>query len=422
MLFSDYLDAEWRPALGCTEPAAIAFAASHAANQSKGHVRAVHLTCDPRIYKNCYAVGIPNSDKKVGILWSVAIGAEIPDPSAGLQLFRQTNAPILAKAMGLLDAGAITVDVDHSKRELFIDCRVVRAEGVGRAVVEREHTRLTLLERDGKPTFKLQEESSGAAAAKSSARAELARLSLDELIALAGSATAADRARLHEGVAMNLAMARHGMALGGDRPAPDAMMRAGQLVAAAVYSRMTGEDLAVMSLAGSGNKGLTVALPLAVLSGAEEAIPTDGAERARYEEALALACVLTSAATHYLGSLSAVCGCVNAAGIGLAAAIVKLRGGDDAAIGAAVQNMVGNITGMICDGAKVGCGLKTSTGVDAAFRAAALALMGRGVTASDGIVGTTPEESLRFLSRIANEGMGAMDGQILQIMREKLRR
>ncbi len=218
---------------------------------------------------------------------------------------------------------------------------------------------------------------------------------------------------------MNIAIARHGLTL---FPKPfmdligmDALTRTSRLVSAGVYARMSGEDFVVMSLAGSGNKGIVTAVPI-VLWGREI-----GADPRRIDEALALACLFASATTFHLGTLSAACGCSNAAGVGLAAGLVYLQGGDLPTISLAVNNIVGNVTGMICDGAKIGCALKTMTSVDAAFRAASLAMSGMGIPETDGIVGGSGMESLANLGKIACLGMSAMDGQILQIMQAKLR-
>jgi L-cysteine desulfidase len=133
MRFSEYLAEEWKPALGCTEPASIAYAASSAAALADGPVRAVQLLCDPRMYKNCYAVGIPHSEHKVGIRWALAIGSLLRDPSAKLEVFKQTDAAILEEAKRLIDSGSVTVDVAAGRPELLVDCRVIRAGGTGRA-------------------------------------------------------------------------------------------------------------------------------------------------------------------------------------------------------------------------------------------------------------------------------------------------
>lgn len=401
--------------LGCTEPASIALAAAHAAGQASGPVRAALLTCDARLFKNCHAVGIPHSGHRTGILQALAIGSLLPDPSAGLECFRQITPEILAQADALLASGSVKVQVEPGRRNLLVDCQVVRAGGVGRAVIEEAHTHLVRLERDGLP----QPLPPGADPRGDAGRmAEVAAASFGGLIQAARSLSPEDRAVLRQGVELNLAIARHGLTL---LPRPfmdliglDPLTRISRLVCAGVYARMSGADFTVMTLAGSGNKGITCAVPLA-LWGRECAAPQEA-----IDEALALACLMTAAATARLGALSSVCGCSNAAGIGLAAGLVLLQGGGEAELSMAVTNMVGNVTGMICDGAKIGCGLKTMTAVDAAFRAASLAMAGLGIPPGDGIVGRDGRESLDHLERVAVKGMAAMEEEILRIMQGKL--
>ncbi len=423
--FDEFLAQEWKPALGCTEPASIAYAAATASAQGDGPVRSVHLRCDPRIYKNCYAVGIPHSEHKVGILWALAIGSLLPDPSAKLEVFQQITPGILSEAGRLLDENAVTVEVDPSQQGHMVDCSVIRMGGSGRARIEEEHTRLVRVEKDGKPMPLVREGPPGGVHGEASVpevpvREALAATRFDGLLSIARSITPLDRETLRKGAEMNIAIARHGLTLFPrgfmDLIGTDGLTRISRLVSAGVYARMSGEDFVVMSLAGSGNKGIVTAVPI-VLWGREI-----GADPRRTDEALALACLFASATTFHLGTLSATCGCSNAAGVGLAAGLVLLQGGDLPAISLAVNNIVGNVTGMICDGAKIGCALKTMTSVDAAFRAASLAMNGMGIPATDGIVGESGMASLANLGKIANQGMAAMDGQILQIMQAKLRR
>lgn len=419
MSFADYLSVEWKPALGCTEPASIALAAANAAELAGGDPRTVHLVCDSRIYKNCYAVGIPHSQGRSGILWSLAIGCLLPDSDAGLECFRRITAGILEEAGLLIREGRLTVEVDPSREELYVDCVVEGSAGTGRAVIEEEHTRIVRLERQGEPLLEDPEREMPETPQRS-IRKRIAALSFDEMISLAGSLKSGDARELRRGVELNVAIARHGLALFPDRfvslIGDDPLTRLSRLVMAGVYARMSGEDFLVMSLAGSGNKGITCSVPLA-LWGEEK-----GFEPERVEQALALACLLTSATTHDLGTLSAVCGCSNAAGIGLAAGLVLLEGGDAECVSMAMNNMVGNVAGMICDGAKIGCALKTMTSVDAAFRAVSLAMNGVGIPSTDGIIGEDGAKSLRNLGRIATTGMTSMDEEILAIMQEKLQR
>ena len=415
MDLSQLLAAEWRPALGCTEPAAIAYAAASAAALAEGEIRHVRLVCDTRMYKNCYAVGIPNSGHRTGILWALAIGALLEDASCRLECFRGVAAATLQGAAELIARGALTVEVERAKAELYVECTVERAGGVGRAVLEREHTRLVRLERDGR-ALPLDVESGADETA--AARAWAASLSFAQAITAARAATDADRAALRRGLEYNLAIAEHGLSLLPDaflRPLEtDALTRIGRLVSAGVFARMSGEDMLVMSLAGSGNKGITASVPVALWG------RHLGAAQERIEEALALACIVASGVTHRLGSLSAMCGAAIAGGIGVAAALVLLEGGGPDEASAAATNIVGNLAGMICDGAKIGCALKTMTGVDAAFRAAGLARAGVVIPASDGIVGADGVASLGNLGRLAAEGMAAMEDQILAIMQAKL--
>ncbi len=414
---SHLLAAEWRPALGCTEPAAVAYAAASAAALAGGEIRCVRLVCDPRMYKNCYAVGIPNSGRRTGILWALAIGAMLEDASCKLECFRGAGEATLRGAGALVERGALTVEVERTRTELYVECTVERAGGVGRAVLEREHTRLVRLERDGEA---LPLDVGSGHDETAAARAWAASLSFAQAIAAARAAGAAERAALQRGAAYNLAIAEHGLSLlpeGFLRPVEtDALTRIGRLVAAGVWARMSGEDMVVMSLSGSGNKGITASVPV-VLWGRHL-----GAPQERIEEALALSCIVTAGVTHRLGSLSAMCGSAIAGAIGVAAALALLEGGGAAEASAAATNIVGNLAGMICDGAKIGCALKTMTGVDAAFRAAGLARAGVVIPVSDGIVGADGIASLDNLGRLAAEGMAAMEDEILAIMQAKLAR
>lgn len=418
MKLSEFLAAEWRPALGCTEPAAIAWAAATAAAQSDGPVRAVHLVCDPRTYKNCYAVGIPNSGRQTGILWAMALGAFLPDASRQLECFADLTPAIVKDAGCLVESGGTTVEVEPRRECLYIDCKVARAGGFGRAVVEREHSRMVRVERGGAMVASggWREEQGND---PEGCRNELAAMGFDELIGVARSITEADRHELRRGAALNLAIARHGLSLFPprfvDTAHQDSMTRFSRLVCAGVHARMSGEPFVVMSLAGSGNKGITTSVPI-TLWGRES-----GATDEQVDEALALGCLVTSSVTRHLGSLSAACGAAIAAGMGVAAGLVWLEGGRTREIELATTNIVGNLTGMICDGAKIGCGLKTMTGVDAAFRAASLALAGIGIPSTDGILGHDTASTMANLGRIANRGMASMDAEILGIMQEKLR-
>lgn len=239
-------------------------------------------------------------------------------------------------------------------------------------------------------------------------------LSLVAAVDAARTLTDEDRERLRRGARQNRAVARRGIELlPGLLAGLDPSTRLGREVCAGVFARMRGEACPVTTLAGSGNKGITVSVPLTRL-GRERGLPAE-----RVDEALALACLVTSGTTRRIGALSSACGSAHAAGIGLAAGLVHLEGGGARELSLAVSNMVGSVAGVICDGAKVGCGLKATTAVDAAFRAASLAQAGLGVPGTDGIVGADGARSLENLGRIARRGLAAVEGEVLEILRAK---
>ncbi|GLH73451.1 UPF0597 protein [Geothrix limicola] len=416
LLMSEYLAAEWKPALGCTEPAAVAWATALAAGICEGAIKEIRLTCDPRIYKNCYAVGLPNSGGRQGILWTLAIGSQLKDSSLGLRCFEGADAEALVQAQDLMDRCAVRVDVHPIRADLFIDVTVVREGGTGRAVVEGDHTNLTRLERNGILT--------SAAASRSvpcrvsSLRASIAGMSIQETMALARSLTEEDRAALREGIACNVEVARDGMSLVPEHlvysQMRDGQSRAEMYVGAGVRARMSGLSRTVMTLAGSGNKGITVSIPI-WLWGRES-----GHSDHHIDEALAFACLITSATTFRLGTLSAACGSAIAAGAGIAAGLVMLEGGSAHKAGLAISTVVGTLAGMICDGAKTGCSMKTVTGVEVAFRAANHAMLGEGIPETNGIVGHDGETSLVYLGLVVTKGMASVDAEILDIMQQKL--
>lgn len=412
----EYLEQEWIPTLGCTEPASIAYAGIIAAKQISGKTSSLTLTVDPKMYKNCHAVGIPHSGHKIGIKWAAGIGCFLRNTESKLECFREIDGEVLEKASELINSDKIKIRIDRTRDNLFIDFEVTDGKDTGRCIIQATHTNITRISRNGQTVF---ESEAGLEARKEvSARRWAASLSAPEILEVAKDLGQEARTKVRNGSELNLKIAVHGLTLFPESflrmTEADILTRVAGLVCAGVYARMWGEDYTVMSVAGSGNKGIVCSVPLTVL---EEERNLDSK---RVEEALALSMLFTSKTTEELGTLSAVCGCANAAGIGLACGLVYLQDGGDREISFAINNMVGNVTGMICDGAKIGCALKTMTSVDAAFRASALAMSGIGIPFSDGIVGHTGSESLANLGKIAKDGMTHTDAEILRIMEEKL--
>ena len=412
-----YLESEWVRTIGCTEPASIAYAAGVARRWLGKAARRIQLEVDQRTYKNCYAIGIPHTDiggrTKTGIVWAAAIGASLKEAN-GLECFKDVTRQDILDAEALIKSGGVFISKVPTSH-LYID--LILEDGDGHTVhtrIEETHTNLVLIERDGEV---VEQKYGGSTDPTTEARRWVEGLDIPDMIQIAQGMGEGERARLKEGKDLNLKISRHGLQLFPhsfvELLESDPLTNISGHVCAGVYARMWGASMPVMSVAGSGNKGITLTVPISLIR------DEWGVDESRQDEALLIGMLYTSKITSHLGSLSTVCGCSNAAGIGLAAALTYMRGGGEAEISRAVNNMVGNITGMICDGAKIGCALKTMTAVDAAFRATALAMSGVGIPYEDGIVGHEAEESIQNMVRIAN-GMHKTDEEILGIMDKKM--
>ena len=246
-----------------------------------------------------------------------------------------------------------------------------------------------------------------------------------EVLASAATLDDEDRAYLRRGVEMNLAISEWGFEAGGTASQLQQMHREGFLsddifyrtklrVASAVDARMAGMSQAVMTSGGSGNQGI-VAMLTPYLVGREMGVAAQ-----RIIESIAAAHLVNAYVKCYVGELSVICGCAMAAGIAAATAIVYQQAGiDQRRIALAAGNVIGDLGGLICDGAKPGCAMKAVTAVDTAIRSALMALKGFGPSSDDGLMGHTVEDSLRNLGRITLEGMFQVDPTMLDILHDK---
>jgi len=233
------------------------------------------------------------------------------------------------------------------------------------------------------------------------------------------------RSYVQRGIDMNLAISEKGVDLKRNAYQLQQMMRQGlmaddlfyrvkQRVASALDARMGGLAEPVMTSGGSGNQGvLTILLPYLV--GRDRAV-----ELPRIQESVAISHAVNSYIKCFTGELSVICGCAIAASIAAATAIVYQNAGiDTEKITFAVDNIIADLSGIICDGAKSGCSMKIVTGADTAMRSAFMALAGYGISTDDGIIGSSAEESIRNLSKISFEGMGLVDSTVVHILQGK---
>ncbi len=422
-ILHDLLAAEVYPALGCTEPIACAYAAALAAAELGAPVEGVSLTADPGTFKNGAAVTVPHSGGARGNLVAAVLGALAARPELKLEVLKAATPEMLARAGALQAAGACRYRCLPDVRGFRVEATVFGGGHEARCVLAGGHTSIVLLERDGK--ILRQADINGGEGEGHAYRAALREMPLRAILEESVKLDEATRRELKRGVEMNLAMAEHGAGVRGvasqlrrmhesGLAADDIFHRTKILVASAVDARMAGLPYPVMTSGGSGNQGIVASLtPWSV--GTARGVP-----EARILESIAAAHAVNAYVKSFTGELSVICGCAMAAGIAAAVAIVYQQAGlDMAKITCAVGNVAGDLGGLICDGAKPGCAVKSVTSVDAAMRAAFMALDSYGVSGDDGVVGHTVEESVRNLGRISLEGMFPVDATLLDILEKK---
>ena len=426
----DLLRVEVSPALGCTEPVAVALAASAAASllPDRG-ITSLDVQVDPNVFKNGLAVIIPGTEGLRGLDLAAALGALGGKPENRMQVLDTVTPELVDRARALLNTRSINVFLDPDAHGLSIRARVATRTDKAEAVVQGAHDAITALVLNGQSVHDHPLLSTSQGSGKDVLALEnwLRAQSLDHLYGLLQGLDEEDLAFLKQGVEMNLRLAEfglaHGSGLGVGRALSslaeqgplqaDMILRAKILTAAAADARMAGAPLPAMSSAGSGNNGLTSILPV-------WAAAQSGSCRERTAlEAIALSHIITAAIKTHTGKLSAVCSCSLAAGAGSAAGIVHMHGGTIQEIAGAIGNLVEDLGGVICDGAKGGCALKLATAAGSAVQAALLALHGVAAPAVEGILGHTPDQTMVNLGRLCREGMGSTGRTILNILLDK---
>ena len=403
-----------RPAVGCTEPGAAAYAAAVAAQTLGETPERLTVSVSRNILKNAMGVGIPGTDM-VGLPIAVALGALCGDAGAGLAVLHNITDEDVAQAQKLVDAQGVQVRLSDHPQKLYIDVLAEAGEHSARTVIAGTHTNIIRIEKDGQCI------STGDGAEESGAAGGGAELSLKEIDDFVRSVSSEKLNVLRECIDMNSAISQEGLehpyGLGIGQSIYETLPEnnseenyALAVTCAAADARMGGCTLPVMSSCGSGNQGLTATLPVIAVA----------RKRGLSEEdtfrALAYSLLVTIHVKQHLGKLSALCACSVGASIGTACALTYLDGGTLQQIGHCVDNVVADVSGVICDGAKAGCALKIATGVSSAFRGAMLAMKNRNASALDGIVGHDPEASVDNLGNLCNTGMLDTDRVILDML------
>ncbi|MDP2866691.1 MAG: L-serine ammonia-lyase, iron-sulfur-dependent, subunit alpha, partial [Elusimicrobiota bacterium] len=386
-LLKEVLEHEVYPAMGCTEPVAVAFAAATAGKLLKGRTTSVLVKTDPGTYKNGLAVSLPNTKGKKGNLLAAAIGAVTRRPELGAEIFKGLPPARLHQASALLKSGSARISPNYSKRGIYISVEVRAGADKALCVLEGSHNRVALLRHNGKTLAR----SAGAGRKTRLPYKEVLRkASFRDLFKAAEKVNPAELAYIKKGVLMNLAAAREGLKLKKVGYYIEDLIHKGYLKrdilstakltsAAATDARMAGLPVPVMSSGESGNQGV-VAILVPWLVGKAFRVPEK-----RILKSIALSHLVNSYIKVFMGELAPICGCAVAAGVGASVAVVWQRSGTGTKKATlAVNTVISDIGGMLCDGAKSGCALKVASSADSAIRAAWMALNGEGITEAEG--------------------------------------
>ena len=408
------------PAIGCTEPIAVALCTARAAELLDTQPEKIEVRLSANILKNAMGVGIPGTGM-IGLPIAVALGALVGRSEYQLEVLRDVTPEAVGRGARYIDEKRVCISLKEDIAEkLYIEVEASAGERRAVAVIAGGHTAFVYLERDGevlldKRTASVAEEEAGEVPLTLRRVWDFAMTApLDELRFILETRcvnkAAAERAFAGEFghcVGRTLRCERERRVMG-----DSIFSRILSYTSAACDARMAGAMIPVMSNSGSGNQGIAATLPVVVYAD----------ETAADEEHTIRALVLSHLTVIYikqsLGRLSALCGCVVAA-TGSSCGITYLMGGAYEQVAAAVKNMIANLTGMICDGAKPSCSMKLTSGVSTAVLSAMMAMDGHCVTPVEGIIEEDVDKCIRNLTAIGRDGMNETDRLVLGIMTHK---
>lgn len=421
----EILNREIKPAIGCTEPVAVAlntaYGVSILPNDSK-EISKITVEVSKGIYKNGMDVGIPNTNK-IGLHIAASLGASIGDPKCGLEILGKITNEELKYSEKILESCEINVKVDKdNNKPVYIKTTIENKNHVSVAITEDKHDNIVLLSIDGNEILNKR---NGARKENNNDNEEqnFYSLPINTIVEEIEKLDYEDIKFLLDGMEMNMNIAKegldkkHGLGVGysynsnmkNGLISKDFVNLAYALTAAASDVRMSGYSMPVMSSSGSGNNGLTAILPLAAYKEIMKISDED------LVKALAISHIITSYVKRYIGRLSNLCGCSIAASIGSGAAIAWSLG-DKNAITSTINNIIANQAGVICDGAKPSCALKLGTAASTAVQSALLAIEGITIKDFNGIVDNQVEKSIRNLAKLSGEGMKNIDDTVIEIM------
>lgn len=403
------------PAMGCTEPIALAYGAARAREVLGREPERIAARCSGNIIKNVRCVTIPNSGGLTGIAASVILGAVAGDASRNMEVLEGVTDQGRARAKELLDAEVCGVELLNSPVPLHFVIEMAAGEETVSLEIKYDHINVTRIVKNGEVLLDKDN------ADQQPEEADRTLLNLEDIREFADTVKLEDvKPLLESQIRCNMEIAREGMTgkygLGIGRIiresySDDMLTRMRSLTAAASEARMGGCDMPVIINSGSGNQGIACSVPLIVYA-QEMRLPEYSLYRA-----LVFSNLLTVYQKLYIGKLSAFCGAVSAS-CAAGAAITYMVGGDLERIKKTIENTLANIPGIICDGAKISCAAKIAASLDAAFLAHHLAMNNQSYAPYTGILQEETSETISCVGLIGKEGMMETDREILKIMLE----
>lgn len=409
------------PALGVTEPGAIAFVVATARKHTAGAVKHITLRLNSGMFKNAFTCGIPNSTE-VGNCHAAALGACGADPDKRLECLDGITAEQAQAARNMAAAGIIKVEMTEITSRIFIEAEVETDTDTSCVTIRDAHTNIVKITENGKTVY----EKPHTAAEESHAEPLIHRYTLAQLHDYALTVPAEELTFIRKAFELNYALCQAGIASlkttyarclleanDGQMISDDEQKTASLLCNAAIEARVLGLPEPAMSITGSGAHGIIATMPLYA------AYKVRGYSEEMLLRATALSYLVCMYIKEYSGKLSAFCGCAIAAGTGMACGLVLLRGGSTKTMAHTINNLASSITGMICDGGNQGCTMKGIVAVDAAWQAVSLAEKQAYIYNVHGINGATPEQTMRNMGLIASPGMVGTEKTIVEILQDK---
>ncbi len=419
LIYANYVkifQSELKPALGCTEPIALAYAAAKARFVLGDFPDHIEVCCSGNIIKNVKGVTVPNSGGLRGIEIAAVLGVVGGNSEKELEVLEDVTDAHRELTRTLVANNYCNCILQEGVENLYIVAKAIKGDSYAKVTIINRHTFITEIEKDGEILYQ------NSLSQASSDAPDKTLLNVEDILEFANTVNIDDiREPLENQIQMNTAISNEGLtniygqsigrtllATYGD----DIKFRARAKAAAASDARMGGCSFPVVINSGSGNQGITASLP--VIEYANEL----GLSKDQLYRALVVSNLIALHQKRYIGNLSAYCGAVSAAA-GSGAAITYMQGGSLQQISDTITNTLVNIGGMVCDGAKASCAAKISSALEAAILGHHMAMNGNVFAANEGIVKDSIEQTIKCVGHMAKVGMHATDVEILNIMIDK---